>query len=105
MVLRLDAEAVKQACRVGFRFPAVHLREFPFQLAGPDAVLIGKILLRVDGFLFLHDLVQTGVSHDDRVQHRELVVFKMILFQHGKTLAGGDDHLAAGGLQLAGQDL
>ena len=29
----------------------------------------------------------------------------MVLFQHGKTLAGGDDHLAAGGFQLTGKNL
>ena len=99
--VRVDAKAVQDHGGIGLRLPAVHLGEFRFQVADPDAVLVGEVLFGIDGFLFLHDLVQPRVAHDDRVHDRILIVFEMVLLQHGEALAGGDEDLPAGGLQVA----
>ena len=103
--LGLDAQTVEQGLRVGFRFPAVHFGKFRLQLAGPDAVLIGKILFGVEGVLFLHDLIQTAVALDDRIQYDLTVVFIVVLLQERQPLSGGHGHSTVGGIQLAGQDL
>ncbi len=104
MVFGSDANAVQQHGGIGFRLPAVHLGKFGLQLAGTDTVLVGEILLGVDGVFFLHDLVQAFVAHDNGIHYHIIVVFKVILFQHGETLAGGDDNVALCGLQLAGKN-
>ena len=102
--LRLDAQAVQQVLGVGLRLPAVHGGELTLQLGGLHAVLLGEVLLHVDGFLLLHDLVQPGVAHNHRVQNRVLVVFKVVLLKKGETLSRRDGDLAAGRLQLTGQN-
>ena len=49
--------------------PAAHLGELRLQLAGLHAVLVGEVLLFVEGVLLLHHVVEPLVAHDDRVQH------------------------------------
>ncbi len=97
-------QAVEQHGGIGLRLPAVHLRELRLQVTDPDAVLIGEILLGIDGILLLHDLIQAGVAHDDRVHDGIIVVFEVVLLQHGEALPGGDDDGSAGGLQVAGEN-
>ncbi len=53
MQLRADAKALQNPGSVGFRFPAAQLCEFRFKVGSPEAVLIGKIGLFVNGVLFL----------------------------------------------------
>ena len=45
------------------------------------------------------------MTHDNGIHNHILVVFEMILLQHGETLTGGDDDITFGGVQLTGQDL
>ena len=103
--LGLNAQTVEQGLRVGFRFPAVHFGKFRLQLAGPDTVFIGKVLFGVKSVLFLHDLEQTAVALDDRIQYGLAVVFVVVLLQERQSLPGRHGHGAVGGIQLAGQDL
>ena len=105
MEVSLDAEAVKERLRIGLGFPAVHLREFAFQFAGADAVLIGEILFGIEGVLFLHDFKKSGIALDDSIQDHLAVVFILVLLQEGETLAGCHGDSAVGGIQLSGQDL
>ncbi len=105
MELRLDPQPVQQVGGIGLGLPAVHGGELALQLRCLDAVLVGEILLRIDRVLLLHDLIKAGIAHDHRIQHRILVVFKMVLLQEGEPLAWCDGDLPAGGIQLAGQDL
>ena len=84
---------------------SAELGEFLLKLRRADAVLVGEVRLFVDGVLFLHHIVQTAVTHDNGIHNHVVIVFEMILFQHGETLTGGDDDITFGGVQLTGQDL
>ena len=59
-----DSQRTQELARVGLRVPAVQVTELLFELAGPDAVLIAEVGLRVDGLFLGHDFVQAGVAHD-----------------------------------------
>ena len=105
MFFRLNAQSVQERFRIGLGFPAVHFRKFRFQLAGPDAVFIGEILLCIKRILLPHDLKQACIAHHDRIQHLVLIIFEMILLQEGKPLAGRHVHGSVGGVQLSGKNL
>ncbi len=103
--IRVDAQTIQHLRRVGFRLPAVHLGELTLKLAGTDAVLVREILLGIDRILFLHDLVQTGISHDHDIHDRVLVILEVILLQHGKALPRSDRDISLCRLKLSRQDL
>ena len=98
------AQSLKQAAGVGLCLPAVHLGKLRLQLAGAHAVLVGKVLLFIQGVLFLHDVVQALVAHNDGIQHAEFIILEVVLLEHRHPLVGRDDHLAGGRLQIAGED-
>ncbi len=105
VIFRADAEAQKQALRVGLGFPAVHFREFGLELGCPDAVLVGEILLHVEGILLLADVVETAVAHDDGVEDFVVVVFEMVLLEEGNALARRHRDGAGGGFKLSVENL
>ena len=105
MIFGINAQTVQQHGGVGFRFPAVHLRELGFQLAGTDAVLVGEVFLCVDGILFLHNVVETLISQNNGVHYHPVVIFEMVLLQYGETLTGCDYNITLGSFQFAGQNL
>ena len=100
-----NAQALEDAGRIGLGLPASQLGVLLLQLAGLDAVLLGHLLLGVEGLLLLTDVVQPLVAHDDGVHDGVLVVGVLVLLEDGHAGVGQDGHLAAGGLQLAGEDL
>ena len=100
-----DAQTRENRFRVALGAPAVQLGELALQLAGALAVRVGEILFGVKLVLFLHNLIEALVPHDDRLQHFIAVKLKVILAQDGHALAGGDDHFTRGRLQLAGEHL
>lgn len=44
------------------------------------------------------------VSHDDRIHDNIIVIFKVVLFQYGETLAGSDNNITFSGFQVSGQN-
>ena len=100
-----DAKALENAGRVALGLPAAQLGILLFQLAGQHAVLVGHLLLGVQGFLLLADIVETLVAHDDGVHHVIGVVGVLVLLQNRHADVGQDRDLAGGGLQVSGQDL
>ena len=102
--LRADAQALQQAGSIGFGFPAPQLRELRLQVRRPQAVLIGKVRLFIDGVLFLHDVVQVLVAHDDGVHDGVVIVGVLVLLQNGDPLGGVDLNGAGGRIQLPGED-
>ena len=100
-----DTESVEEHRRVGFCLPAVHLGKFGLELARLDAVLVGEILLGIDGILLLHDLIEPCVAHDDGIHDGVAVVFEVILLEDGETLPRCDGDIALGGIEISGEDL
>ena len=75
------------------------------QLTGQHAVLVGHLLLGVQGLLLLADVIQALVAHDDGVHDVVLVIGVLVLLQHRHADVGQQGHLAGGGVQLSGEDL
>ncbi len=61
----------------------------PSSFARFDTVLIGEVFFCVHGAFSFHDLIETGISHDNGVEYRIAVVFEVILLEEGKTLVPG----------------
>ena len=104
MQLRADAQPLEQAGGVGLGFPAAKLGKFRFQVCRPEAVLVGEVRLFVDGVLFLHNVIQVLVAHDDGVQDGVFVVGVLVLLQNGDPLARLDGNAAGGGIQIPGEN-
>ena len=105
MLVVRDAETVQQLCRLRLCVPAVELGELCLELRGAHPVLVREIGLLVKRILFVHDLHETCVSHDDRTQYLDLIVGIVILLQDGETLPGRDLHDAACRLDVAREQL
>ena len=103
--LGADAKALEDAAGVALGLPAAQLGVLLLQLAGPHAVLVGHLLLGVDGLLLLADVIQALVAHDDRVHDVVGVVGVLVLLQNRHAHVGQDGHLAGAGLQFPGEDL
>ena len=105
VLLRRDPQAGQQRRSVALRVPAVHLGKLAFQLRGLFPVRLAEVRLRVQRVLFLHDVVQPLVAHDDRIQNRIGVVHELVLLQGAHPLVRRDAHGAGRGLQFTAQDL
>ena len=100
----LDSQAVEQGLRIGLGLPAVHLGELGLEFAGADSVFIREILFCIEGVFLGADLEQAGIALDDCIQNDLIIIFVVILFQEGEALSLGHGDIAAGGIQLTGQD-
>ena len=105
MKFGVNIQSVQKSSSIGLSFPSVHGSKFAFQFAGTDSVFLGKIFFCVNGIFFFHDVIKTLVSHDDSVKDNAVIVFEVILFQHGKALTGGDADIALCRLQFSGKNL
>ena len=97
-------QTLDQAADVGLRFPTVHFRELAFQLRCANSVFIGEIFLGVQGVLLFHDVIQTLVSHDDRIQYGVFFECKVVLLQYGHAHLRRHRHRTGGRFQISGQD-
>ena len=102
--LGADAKALEDAAGVALGLPAPQLGILLLQLAGQHAVLVGHLLLGVQGLFLLADVIEALVAHDDRVHDVVGVIGVLVLLQHGHAGVGQNGHLAAGGVQVAGQN-
>ena len=99
-----NAEAGEQLGGLVLGIPAFEVGKLAFQLGGALAVGIRKIGLGIQRLLLGHHRIQALVALNHGLQHRLLVVGKLVLLEHGQALAGRHFHRAGVGLQLAGQD-
>ena len=104
MLFLVDAELVEHGLGVAFGVPAVHLGKLALQLRGAQAVLVGEVRLCVERLLFLHDLVEALIAHDDGGEHVVFIVEEVVLLEDRDALARGDDDLARVRLQLPGEN-
>ena len=79
--------------------------EFGFELCCSDTVFIGEVLFSVDGFLFLHDVIEALIAHDDRIHDGISVVLEVVLLQNGKSLTGCEHDVSVRGFEFTREDL
>ena len=101
----LDSKSVQKRCGIRFCFPSVQGCKFCFELARFDTVLICEVFFCVQRLFLFHDLIETGISHDNGVEYRIAVVFEVVLLQERKTLTWCEDDFSAGRFKLPGKDL
>ena len=99
------SQALQDPSGVALGFPAAQLGKLLLQLGGADAVLVGEVLLLIDGVLFLSAVIEALIAHDDRVQHDAVVVQALVLLQDGHALFGRQNHRPARRLQFPGENL
>ena len=100
-----DAETLQKPRGIRFGLPAAELGKLLLQLRGADAVLVGEILLLIDGVLLLPALVKAGIAQDDGVQNGVIVVHILILTQDGHTALGVDIDMPLRGFYVPGKNL
>ena len=71
------------------------------KLRGTHTVLVGEVGFLVECVLFVHDLHEARMPHDDCAQHLDLIVGIVILLEDGEAFAGGDIDNAARRFDLA----
>ena len=105
VILRADAQPLENAAGVTLRLPAAQFGVLLLQLTGPHSVLVGHLLLGVDGLFLPAHLIQALVAHDDGVHDVVGIIGVLVLLQYRHAHVGQDGHGAAGGFQVPGQDL
>ena len=86
MKIRFNSEAVKKNGRITFSFPSVQLGKFAFKFTGAHTVFFCEIFFHIDRIFFFHDLIKTGITHDDCIQYLAVIIFVMVLFEDRETL-------------------
>ena len=93
MCLGRNAKTIQKRSSIRLSLPAVHICKLFLKLCGTDTVLVREIRLCVDGILLLHDLIQTLISHNNRIQNRIRIILEVILLQERKTLPRCDNDI------------
>ena len=99
-----QAQPLNQLGSVGFRLPAVQFSEFRFQFRSQNAVLLGKILLGIEGIFLLHDVIQPLVAHNNGIQNGIGIIGEVILFEdtHAEIFRNG--HFTGSRFQLTAEN-
>ena len=79
VILLFDAQATQQLRCITLSIPAIHLRKLTLQLTRAHAIVLRKILLGVQHFLFLHNRPQLMMTTDYGLQNRIIVKRKVVL--------------------------
>ena len=82
-----DAEAAQQGRRVAFGIPAFEFGEALFKFGCPYAVGLVEIGFCIEGVFLLHYVPQMRVAAQNGFEHRAVIKFEVVLFQHAHTLA------------------
>ena len=77
--LLFDAQATQQLRRITLSIPTIHLRKLTFQLTRAHAIVLRKILLGIQHFLFLHNRPQFVMTTDYGLQNRIIIKRKVVL--------------------------
>ena len=104
MEICFDPKTIQQLSSIGFCFPTVHFCKFSFQFTGTNTVFISEIWFCIDSFLFLHDIIQSLIPHNNGIQYRISVIFEMVLLKERKTLAGSNGDISVGCFKLSGKN-
>ena len=88
MAVLLYAEAGEQRGGITLRVPSFQLGELLLQLGGTDTVLIGEILLGINGVFLLHYVPKHRMAAQHCLHNRAVVELEVVLLQHRESLAG-----------------
>src|SRR5690606_30280436 len=105
MILLANSELAEQRACVAFRSVATHFSEFAFELSCAHAIFFGEVGESIDFLTLACDLPESGVTHHHGVEDSLVVELKLVLLQHGHSLAGGDFNSSLIGFDLAAEDL
>jgi hypothetical protein len=105
MEIDLDTQAVEQGACVGFGGVAAFFTDGAFEFAEAHTVGVSQLFVRlgVEGVALLQRFPESGVAHDDGIDHAKFVESELILAEDAHLFGAGDG--ALGGLEFAGQDL
>ena len=105
MDICIYTKSVQKCCGITLRIPAIHLCKFCLKFGCTDTVFIREVLFRINCVLFLHNIIQALISHDNCVEYHILVVFEVILLQDRQTLAIVHDNFAIRRFEFSRKDL
>ena len=105
MLLDGNTGTQQQLACAGFGGVAIIFGDQAFQLGGLHVVVVGGLQVGVDGIAFSDGGPQLGVAHHDHVQYAHLFVGELILAQLTDALVDIQAHIAAGGFEIAAEDL
>ena len=100
----IQTQTVQQLAGLGLGVPTAHFSKLGLQLGSPVAVLLGERVLHVERILFVHDLKQTLIAAENRVENSLLVEGKVVLLEYAHTGLGRNRNRAGGRVQIAGQN-
>ena len=93
-----------QLLGIGFCIPTIHLCKFCFQFTGTDTIFFGKVFFCINLFFFFHNFIQTGISHNNGIQYKIIVIFEMILLQERKSLSRSNHDFSVCWFNLSGKN-
>ena len=82
MIFCIHAKSVKECCSICLGIPAIHFSKLCFELCSLLSILICEVFLRIDSILFLHDIIESLITHDNSIKNSVLIVLKVILLQN-----------------------
>ena len=100
----IQAQTVQQLTGLRLSVPATHFGKLGLELGSLVAILLGERVLHIERILFAHDLEQTLVAAENRVEHSLLVEGKVVLLEYAHTGLGRNRNRAGGRVQIAGQN-
>ena len=105
MDICIYTKSVQKCCSIALRIPAIHLSKFCLEFGCTDTVFIREVFFGINCVLFLHNIIQSLISHDNCVEYHILVIFEVILLQDRQTLAIVHDNFAIRRFEFSGKNL
>ena len=105
VVLLTNTQAIQQLGCIRLSIPAVQLSKFSLQLTSTDTIFITEIWLSINSILFVHNVYQMLITHNNSTKNLILIKGKVILLQHRHTLARSNINRSLGRLNITTQKL
>ena len=105
MLILLYTQTAQQSRSIALRRVSAHLGKLVLKLSHTNTVLVRKVRLRIQSLTLLHNLPHRCMPHENRVEHRLLIILEVILTKHTQTLASPKLHTTLSRLQLTTNSL
>ena len=104
MLLQRNIQAKQQLAGAGIGGIAVHFSELDFQVRDRHPVFFAHLGQGIDPITLFLDVPEFLMAHDHGIDHRAILIGKLVLAQFTQTDIGLQHDLAGGGLEIATQD-